>query len=382
MMAATPPALGPRLVFFTGGTALREVSRSLTRLTHNSVHLVTPFDSGGSTASLRRAFAMPAVGDIRNRLAALSDRDIIPDAVLELWEQRLPEDGDPEELRRQLLQLGESVHPCWRELPDVFAASMRLYLSFFLRRMPPHFDARYASLGNLMLAGGYLEHRRDFGPVLAFFSRLLQARGVVTPIVEESLHLAAVLDDGSRVVGQHHFGQLGQNIRRLFLTVHEPDRPFHDMTPCRPAITRTAATYLQSAGLICYPMGSFYTSVLANLLPAGVGRAVRSAACPKVFLPNSGQDREVCGLSILGQTRMILDALRADCPDAQPQELLQWVVVDRQHGVYEGGCDTTALADLGLRVLDVDMVRPDMPERHDPDKVARLLCRLSRGEEA
>ena len=184
------------------------------------------------------------------------------------------------------------------------------------------------------------------------------------------------------MVGQHHFEQLGQNIRRLFLTVHEPDRPFHDMTPCRPAITRTAATYLQSAGLICYPMGSFYTSVLANLLPAGVGRAVRAAACPKVFLPNSGQDREVCGLSVLGQTRMILDALRADCPDAQPRELLQWVVVDRQHGVYEGGCDTTALTDLGLRVLDVDMVRPDMPECHDPDKVARLLCRLSRGEQA
>ena len=126
MKAVSPPALGPRLVFFTGGTALREVSRSLTRLTHNSVHLVTPFDSGGSTASLRRAFAMPAVGDIRNRLAALADRDIIPEAVLELWERRLPEDGDPEELRRQLLQLGESVHPCWRELPDVFAATMRL----------------------------------------------------------------------------------------------------------------------------------------------------------------------------------------------------------------------------------------------------------------
>lgn len=380
MKAVSPPALGPRLVFFTGGTALREVSRSLTRLTHNSVHLVTPFDSGGSTASLRRAFAMPAVGDIRNRLAALADRDIIPQAVLELWERRLPEDGDPEELRLQLLRLGESVHPCWRELPDVFAASMRLYLNFFLQRMPPRFDARYASLGNLMLAGGYLEHHRDLGPVLAFFSRLLQARGVVTPIVEESLHLAALLDDGSRVVGQHQFGQLGQHIRRLFLTVHEPDRPFHDTTPCRPAITRTAATYLQSAGLICYPMGSFYTSVLANLLPAGVGRAVRSASCPKVFLPNSGQDREVCGLSILGQTRMILDALRADCPDARPEELLQWVVVDRRHGVYEGGCDTTALADLGLRVLDVDMVCPDMPERHEPDKVARLLCGLSRGE--
>lgn len=373
-----PPALGPRLVFFTGGTALRDVSRSLTRLTHNSVHLVTPFDSGGSTASLRRAFAMPAVGDMRNRLAALADRDIVPPAALELWEYRLPEDGDPAELREWLLRMGEAVHPCWRALPDVFAATMRLYLSFFLQRMPAHFDPRYACLGNLMLAGGYLEHRRDFGPVLAVFSRLLQTRGVVMPIVEESLHLAAVLDDGSRVVGQHLFGQLGQHIRRLFLTVHEPDRDSHDTTACRPGMARMAATYLQSAGLVCYPMGSFYTSVLANLLPAGVGAAVRAASCPKVFIPNSGRDREVCGLTLLDQTRMILEALRADCPEARPQELLQWVLVDRQHGMYEGGCDSTALAGLGLRVLDVDMVRPDNPERHDPDKVARLLCRLCR----
>ena len=69
------PPLGPRLVFFTGGTALRDLSRQLIHYTHNSVHLVTPFDSGGSSAALRRSFAMPAVGDIRNRLLALAGRD-------------------------------------------------------------------------------------------------------------------------------------------------------------------------------------------------------------------------------------------------------------------------------------------------------------------
>ena len=88
-MSVLLPALGPRLVFFTGGTALRGLSRSLTRYTHNSVHLVTPFDSGGSSAALREAFALPAVGDIRNRLAALAD-SMIPQSVLDFWEMRLP----------------------------------------------------------------------------------------------------------------------------------------------------------------------------------------------------------------------------------------------------------------------------------------------------
>lgn len=119
-MSVLLPALGPRLVFFTGGTALRGLSRSLTRYTHNSVHLVTPFDSGGSSAALREAFALPAVGDIRNRLAALAD-SMIPQSVLDFWEMRLPAEGDSEALRARLRAMGSAGIPagvpCRRSWP-------------------------------------------------------------------------------------------------------------------------------------------------------------------------------------------------------------------------------------------------------------------------
>ena len=272
-MSVLLPALGPRLVFFTGGTALRGLSRSLTRYTHNSVHLVTPFDSGGSSAALREAFALPAVGDIRNRLAALAD-SMIPQSVLDFWEMRLPAEGDSEALRARLRAMGSAGHPCWRPLPSVMADVMRVHLGYFLERMPDDFRPQKASMGNLLLAGGYLHFQRNFTPVLSLFSRLLQVRGVVLPIVNACLHLAAELADGSVLVGQHHFCRLTQPVRRLYLTVHEPGRTSTALTPCRPPLSATAATYLQSAGAICYPMGSFYTSVLSNLLPDGVGRAV------------------------------------------------------------------------------------------------------------
>ena len=279
-MSVLLPALGPRLVFFTGGTALRGLSRSLTRYTHNSVHLVTPFDSGGSSAALREAFALPAVGDIRNRLAALAD-SMIPQSVLDFWEMRLPAEGDSEALRARLRAMGSAGHPCWRPLPSVMADVMRVHLGYFLERMPDDFRPQKASMGNLLLAGGYLHFQRNFTPVLSLFSRLLQVRGVVLPIVNACLHLAAELADGSVLVGQHHFCRLTQPVRRLYLTVHEPGRTSTALTPCRPPLSATAATYLQSAGAICYPMGSFYTSVLSNLLPDGVGRAVAAARCPK-----------------------------------------------------------------------------------------------------
>lgn len=384
------PALGPRLVFFTGGTALRGLSRELTRYTHNSVHLVTPFDSGGSSAALRRAFAMPAVGDIRNRLLALADSSTVPARVLELCAARLPaENADPDCLRQELREMGSAAHVIWRGIPSLFADALRLHLNFFLQRMPADFDPFSACLGNLALAGGYLHHKRMFAPVLAFFSRLLQARGIILPIVNESLHLAAELEDGSAVIGQHYFKTLRQPVRRLFLTVHEPDRVRShvqgvapDLTPCRPPLVPSAVTYLRSAGAICYPMGSFYTSVLANLLPQGVGRSVSSARCPKIFIPNSGLDAELHGLTVSGQAAMILRHLREDAPDAPAESLLQYVLVDSRNGRYEGGLcreERVALSNLGVRLIEKLLVCENDPQMHIPELTAKALLEIVPG---
>lgn len=141
-----------------------------------------------------------------------------------------------------------------------------------------------------------------------------------------------------------------------------------------------AATYLSSAGAICYPMGSFYTSVLANLLPQGVGRTVAAAACPKIFIPNSGCDEELRGLSLTGQVDMLLRHLREDAPQARTEELLQYVLVDSRHGRYEGGLAPHVLRGLeqrGLRLVDREMVREDDPQRHEPELIARALLHVA-----
>mmetsp|Transcript_9510 Transcript_9510/g.22395 ORF Transcript_9510/g.22395 Transcript_9510/m.22395 type:complete len:219 (-) Transcript_9510:2875-3531(-) len=71
------PEYGPQILFFSGGSALRELSGILKNYTHNSIHLITPFDSGGSSAEIRRAFQISAVGDLRNRLVSLSDESTL-----------------------------------------------------------------------------------------------------------------------------------------------------------------------------------------------------------------------------------------------------------------------------------------------------------------
>ena len=45
-----------------------------------------------------------------------------------------------------------------------------------------------------------------------------------------------------------------------------------------------------AADLICYPVGIFYSSVIANLLPKGVGDAILALTRPNVYIPNGGTD--------------------------------------------------------------------------------------------
>lgn len=382
------PELGPRVVFFTGGTALRALSQALTKYTHNSVHLVTPFDSGGSSARLRRAFGIPAVGDMRNRLLALADTAFTPVAVCTLLARRLPLTQDRDTLLHILYGLASEKDPSWDSIPRIFGEVLRVHLRYFLERMPPHFDPCGACVGNLILAGGYLHHAGNFGPTLALLNRLLRVHGIVLPIVGESLHLAAELADNSVVVGQHRITKRENNVtalpapvKRIFLTVHDPESPIAAPQACTPHVTPLAATYIRAADMICFPMGSFYTSVLANLLPVGVGAAVAEARCPKVYIPNTGQDPEQARLSVADAVRVLLDTLRCDAGPVPTKALLHTVLVDTAHGHYPRGIDADAIRAQGVDVQDTHLLAQDQPdaEHHDPELTARALLGLLPG---
>lgn len=380
-----PPALGPRIVFFTGGTALRALSQELTLHTHNSVHLVTPFDSGGSSAVLRREFHMAAVGDVRNRLVALADRELVPPAVMHIWDERLPPEGERDSLLQILYSLASERDPVWVDVPRVFGEVLRLHLRYFLDHLPLTFDPRLASVGNLLLVGGFLHHKRRLGPVLSFMSRLLQVRGTVLPIVNGNLHLAAELEDGTLLLGQHRITGRGEEalpapVRRLFLTKQSPD--FADSStgtagtapaPCTAQLTTLAGTLLRAADAICYPMGSFYTSVMANLLPQGVGRAVAEAPCPKLYIPNSGEDPEQSGMSVSRAVFLLLESLRQDAGPVPAKQLLQKVLVDTCHGLYAGGVDMEGITAQGVEVVDMALVYPHDPQKHNPQLTAKAL---------
>jgi len=103
-------------------------------------------------------------------------------------------------------------------------------------------------------------------------------------------------------------------------------------------------------------VGSFYSSVVANLLPKGVGRAIAECPGPKIFIPNLGTDPELAGHSLAIQIEHLLRPLLADAPGAKPSDFLSLVIVDREKGCYPGDLPEHPLKSLGIGLAHFPLV--------------------------
>ncbi len=372
------PELGPRVLFFSGGSALRDLSRELVHYTHNSVHLITPFDSGGSSAKLRETFHMLAVGDLRNRLMALADRSVTGNPeIFDLFAYRFAKDAEQADLRDEMVELLRGVHPRIRCVQDPMRKLVRSHLHFFYERMPDNFDLRGASIGNLILAGGFFNYKRHIDPVIFLFSKLVEVKGLVRPVISADLHLAAELENGELLIGQHlitgkEAEPLHSPVKRLFLSASRTEP-----VPIRAPIREKVQGLIKDAELICYPMGSFYSSIVANLLPEGVGQAISEADCPKVFIPNTTPDPEQLGLSLPQSVQRLLEYLEQGCKADPPRDrLLNFVLIDSKRGGYARPLDVNKIKRFGIEVLDVELVTEKSAPFLDPERVLQYLLSL------
>jgi CofD-related protein of GAK system len=373
------PELGPRILFFSGGTALTATSRVLKRYTHNSIHLVTPFDSGGSSATLRQAFSMPSIGDLRSRLVALADENITghPE-VYRLFTYRFPGDQPAGDLLTRLDLMIRGKEPLVAAITNPMRRLIRNQLGYFREAMPDNFDLHGASIGNLILAGGYLNNHKHLDPIIFLFSKLVNVLGMVRAVVNDDLHLAADLEDGSCVPGQQRLtgkevAPLESPVSRLFLSSH-PDKP----VPAKAEIRKKNRRLIEQAELICYPPGSFYSSLIANLLPTGVGSAIAGADCPKVYIPNLGQDPEQLGMTLDSSVQTLLNYLHADntnkCPNGK---LLDFVLIDSKRGKYPSYLSSPVMQEPGIRIIDTHLVSGKSAPYYDAELLVSALLSLT-----
>lgn len=367
---------GPRILFFSGGTALDGLSRVLTRFTHNSVHLITPFDSGGSSARLRDTFRMLSVGDLRSRLLSLAEQRLPEGCGLhQAFAHRFASDATQQQLRRDLFALVDGSHPLLRPVPVAERAFLSEHALSFQVRCPADFDLRGANIGNLLLAGCYLAHERDIFTTLAIFADFLDAKGVVQPSSCDIGHLAARLASGERVIGQSRFtGKQGPALASPIVDIDFvadlKGCAAVELAACPEAIASVAA-----AELICYPMGSFYSSVACHLLLRGICRAIIQNPCPKVYVPNVGPDPEQLGMTLSDTVKQMLHLARRSGCDVRPTEILDTVLIDSRRANYNLRLDIEQVTRLGIRVLDQPLATSR--DTLDPKLLAAALLALS-----
>ena len=243
-------ARGPRIVAIGGGTGLSALLRGLKEHTSNLTAIVTVADDGGSSGMLRTSLGIPAVGDIRNCIAALADAEPLMSEVLQY---RFPDDAEGD-------AQGLAGH----------------------------------ALGNLLIAAMTAVEGGDFEDGVRAINRILAVRGRVLPVSSTPLTLHARLTDGSVVDGQSRIMR-ATGIERVWLTPHGV------------AASDEALAAIADAELIVLGPGSLYTSLLPSLLIPGLRDAVMAAEAPRIFVCNvATQVGETTGFDLAGHVAALV----------------------------------------------------------------------------
>lgn len=370
------PSEGPAMALFTGGSGAHALSKELIRHTHNTSHILPVFDDGGSSRALRLAFGMPPPGDLRHRLIALADRSLPGSReMVRLLQHRLSADATPQALQSELdAFLGDS-HALLAPVAPRPRRKILAHLRRFAEHQPPDLDLRRANIGNLVIAGAYLV-AADLASVLAEIAALLAIRGSVVPVCGGGrYYLSASLEDGSELHGQSCISTQRHAAVRELAIVEQDGAGWRRATP---ELNPLAELAIRDAPIVVYAMGSLYTSLVPSLLVSGVGRAIRSTCCPKVFVANLVRDCETPGMTAAQLLEVVLASLRrSDSRAGEVSDYVHYALVS-DHG--DSDRDGRIPVDLErIRALGVQPIVLPLELRrgiHDPETVAATLLSL------
>lgn len=192
-----------KVVVLGGGTGSSTLLRGLKEFPVDLTAIVSVCDDGSSTGVLREEFSIPAVGDIRRVLVALSETEPL---VMELFNYRFNTTSDLD---------GHTV-------------------------------------GNLLLTASS-EITGNLSEGIEALSKVFNLKGKVVPLTEDNVVLMGEMADGSVVEGEHNITMNTQHIKRVFYKEE-------------PVPTKDAIRALEEADLIILSMGSVFTSIIPNLI--------------------------------------------------------------------------------------------------------------------
>jgi uncharacterized cofD-like protein len=276
--------------------------------------VVTMTDDGGSSGRLRRAMGVPPPGDVRNCLVALSEDEGV---LARLFQHRY---AGTDELG------GHTV-------------------------------------GNLILTA-LAEQAGSFMKAVELSGRVLRTAGRILPVTLDDARIEAILEDGSRLVGESEIAGSGRKIRRVLL---EP----RDAKP-----TPGVVEALHEADLVALGPGSLYTSIVPTLAMREVGEALRRTRAVVILVANLVSERgEAAGLGLADHVAVLEEHAGGPIVDAAvvhegpiDERTLESYRAEGAHPLcWPEGCREE------IRVFRRNLLEEGPKLRHDPVETSEAL---------
>ena len=195
--------MSKKVVILGGGTGTSTLVRGLKEFPVDISVVVSVCDDGRSTGKLRKEFDIPAVGDLRQVLAALSETE-----------------------------------PLFEKLLNY--------------RFETNNDLNGHAVGNLLLAA-LCNITGNMSDGLESLSKVLNLKGKVLPLTEDNVVLMGKMEDGSIIEGEHNITGSEKIIKDVF---------YKEAPKVNPEVIKD----IKNADMIILSMGSLYTSIICNLV--------------------------------------------------------------------------------------------------------------------
>jgi uncharacterized cofD-like protein len=332
--ADAEPAHSFRVVAIGGGTGLSTLLRGL-RHHVGACHpegargdeiadlaaVVTVTDDGGSSGRLRRDFNMLPPGDLRNCMVALSEEE---DLLVKIFGHRF--------------RSGNAL--------------------------------KGHNFGNLFVAA-LTEITGDFAQAIQLSSKILSTCGRIYPATNSNTTLVACMDDGSEVRGETSITASRRRIVELKLD------------PPSPASLPETLEAIKRADLVTVGPGSLYTSLITNLLVAGIPEALTAARGLRVFICNlMTQANESLNLTASEHIERIYEHTRAPIFDYALVNTAPFSAETLARYAAEGAspiiADLERVEALGVRCIPGDFASVENVVRHASGRVTEALLELVR----
>ena len=310
----------PKIVVIGGGSGISVVLRGLKYLPVDLTAIVTVADDGGSSGFLRKEFDMPAPGDLRNVMVALSNVEPLTE---EVFQYRFKEDS-------------------------------------FIGGHP---------LGNLLIIA-MKELTGDIRTAVDRLRKLFNIKGKILPATTEKVILMAEKENGKIVEGESHIPVIGEKIKRVYYK-DEAEAPEENLKA------------LEEADLIIFGIGSLYTSIIPNLLLKGIKESLKKSKAKKIYICNAMQQPgETDGYTVSDHIKAINDNIGEGIIESvivDPRDIPK-DILERYKSMNS---DKVELDREKIKEYNVELIERDILEidpkgmvRHHPYKLSAIIYSL------